>query len=254
MSFAAASGVDRKNPWASVEAFLGAFPDDDGVRLVVRVNEQAGPEPGDLIVRLRERAAHDSRIIQVTGSLDYVETLSLYASCDAYVSMHRSEGLGLGPMEAMSLGLPVVATGWSGNMDFMTEENSCPVPYRLIPVDVAESSPYAAGVVSGIADVGGAGRGQASAMLRRLRDDRAFRARIGTLAAESMATRRAEVLGGSFIPALAEAHAALVSRKGFWRANHPSGARLDAMQRSARRELTQQEGLRARASRMLKRR
>ena len=49
------------------------------------------------------------------------------AACDAYVSLHRSEGTGLTITDAMALGKPVIATGWSGNMDFMNVANSFPV-------------------------------------------------------------------------------------------------------------------------------
>ena len=58
----------------------------------------------------------------------------LMADVDIVLSLHRSEGFGLVPAEAMQLGKPVVATGWSGNMDFMNERNSAPVSYRLVPV------------------------------------------------------------------------------------------------------------------------
>src|SRR6185369_6274208 len=67
-------------------------------------------------------------------SLGYDSVLSLYASLDVYLSLHRSEGLGLGLMEAMALGKPVIATGWSGNMSFMNHTNGCLVGYDLVPV------------------------------------------------------------------------------------------------------------------------
>ena len=56
------------------------------------------------------------------------------ASCDCYVSLHRSEGLGLTMAEAMALGKPVIATGYSGNLEFMDESNSYLVPYELVDV------------------------------------------------------------------------------------------------------------------------
>jgi glycosyltransferase involved in cell wall biosynthesis len=59
---------------------------------------------------------------------------NLIRCCDAFVSLHRSEGFGLGLAEAMYLGLPVIGTGYSGNMDFMTPENSMLVGHRLVPV------------------------------------------------------------------------------------------------------------------------
>jgi hypothetical protein len=66
--------------------------------------------------------------------LSYPDVLNLYASCDVYVSLHRAEGLGLGLMESMLLGKPVIATGWSGNMTFMNRQNSFPIDYHLMPV------------------------------------------------------------------------------------------------------------------------
>ena len=51
-----------------------------------------------------------------------------------YVSLHRAEGFGLTLAQAMSLGKPVVATGYSANTEFMSEENGYLVPYRLVPV------------------------------------------------------------------------------------------------------------------------
>ncbi len=59
---------------------------------------------------------------------------SLLAVCDCFVSLHRSEGFGLGPAEAMSLGKPVILTNWSGNTDYMTPDNSIGIDYQLIPV------------------------------------------------------------------------------------------------------------------------
>ena len=63
-----------------------------------------------------------------------VKVHNLIRCCDAFVSLHRSEGYGLGLAEAMYLGLPVIGTGYSGNMDFMTQENSILIGYRLVPV------------------------------------------------------------------------------------------------------------------------
>jgi glycosyltransferase involved in cell wall biosynthesis len=251
MSFAGSSGVDRKNPWAAVEAFLGAFPGDTDVRLVVRLNDQAGSEPGDTLTLLRKAAAEDSRIVLVTGDLDYRETLTMYASCDTYLSMHRSEGLGLGPMEAMSLGLPVLATGWSGNMDFMTAENSFPIPYQLVPVDVADSSPYAAGVVRGSPVWAEPDVGEASQVLRRIRDDVSLRRDVGARAAAAMEDRRNTVLDGDFIEVLGGAYKTLRAQRAARRSEQPERPTLKAIHREARWRVMR-EGIRARAAGMLR--
>ena len=63
---------------------------------------------------------------------------ALTAVCDVYVSLHRAEGFGLGMAEAMYFGKPVIATAYSGNMDFMTLANSCPVGYRMARIDLGD--------------------------------------------------------------------------------------------------------------------
>jgi len=137
-TFDAASSYDRKNPWASIDAFRVAFPADPAVTLLLKVNNASADDPAyDRASRwrsLQELAATDDRILLAAEYLTADEMWQLYASVDAYVSLHHSEGLGLGPMEAMAVGKPVVATGWSGTMDFMTDANSFPIPYTLVPV------------------------------------------------------------------------------------------------------------------------
>ena len=66
--------------------------------------------------------------------LDDAALSALYAQADALLSLHRAEGFGLPMLEALARGIPVVATAWSGNMDFTGRGNSVDVPYRLVPV------------------------------------------------------------------------------------------------------------------------
>ena len=75
----------------------------------------------------------DPRITLLDRTLDRSELDALIAGCDALMLLHRSEGFGLPLAEAMGQGLPVVATNWSGNTDFMDFDNSCPVSYCLVP-------------------------------------------------------------------------------------------------------------------------
>jgi glycosyltransferase involved in cell wall biosynthesis len=137
------SHLQRKNPLAVVEAFKQAFAPSDPVRLVLKcVNERSRPE--DLAALRRLAAGHPVAI--ETGYWTAEEVRDLTAACDVYVSLHRSEGLGLTLSDAMALGKPVIATGWSGNMDFMNVGNSYPVRYEL--VELAENvGPYRAGDV-----------------------------------------------------------------------------------------------------------
>jgi hypothetical protein len=77
---------------------------------------------------------HSRSIALVDEEFRDNEIKNLLRCCDCFVSLHRSEGFGLGLIAAMFLGKPVVATGYSGNLDFMTEKNSCLVRYELCEV------------------------------------------------------------------------------------------------------------------------
>lgn len=133
MSFDLRSDYSRKNPGASVHAFLQAFPSEPDVRLVIKTN--GDPDRVAMSSHIKNLIAlirSDKRIILITETLPYDEVLSIYNAANVFISLHRSEGLGLGPMEAMLLGKLVIATGYSGNMAYMTELNSMPIPYRLV--------------------------------------------------------------------------------------------------------------------------
>lgn len=129
----ARSFIDRKNPEGIVRAFRNAFPEGkEPVELLVKLsNGHHNPAGLDTFRRL---AGGDRRIRVLEGSLSAIEMNDLYASADCFVSLHRSEGLGLGIAQAMMLGRPVIATGYSGPMDFMGASTACLVPYRLVPV------------------------------------------------------------------------------------------------------------------------
>jgi len=129
--------VQRKNSFAAVVAFKRAFPDTSDLRanLVVKLNNVGDPnnvEMQHFLGLLHEECAGDPRIRVLTESLSYSDVLQLYASCDVVVSLHRSEGLGLAPLEAMRLGRPAIATAWSGNLTYMNYSNSCLVSYGFV--------------------------------------------------------------------------------------------------------------------------
>jgi glycosyltransferase involved in cell wall biosynthesis len=131
-SFNFVSGV-RKNPTAVVDAFTRAFAPGEGPSLVLKsVN---GRERKPHLLADLERAARDRPDVVVLDRFaSEDESRAMLASCDCYVSLHRSEGLGLTMAEAMALGKPVIATGYSGNIEFMSEANSYLVPYELVDV------------------------------------------------------------------------------------------------------------------------
>lgn len=136
-----ASNGQRKNALAAIQAFKRAFASHEGARLVIKCTNES-MEPGAFQDLLDAASGHAVSIL--TGFWTRDELFDLMAACDVYVSLHRSEGLGLTIAEAMARGKPVIATGWSGNTDFMTESNSFPVHYEL--VELAQSTgPYPAG-------------------------------------------------------------------------------------------------------------
>ena len=137
------SHLERKNPLAVVEAFTRAFAPTEPARLVIKTVNAASNAEGFATVRGRARGY---RVSFYDGYWPAEEMRDLMAACDVYVSLHRSEGIGLTISDAMALGKPVVATGWSGNMDFMTVSNSFPVRYELVEI-AKKVGPYGAGEV-----------------------------------------------------------------------------------------------------------
>ena len=125
----------RKNPQAVVECFRRLLQARPWVRtcLVIKLHgaEAAPAEVLDFLDSLKEMR---ERIVLLDKTLPEAEVHNLIRCSDAFVSLHRSEGYGLGLAEAMYLGLPVIGTGWSGNMDFMTPDNSFAINCDLVPV------------------------------------------------------------------------------------------------------------------------
>jgi len=128
------STAARKNPWGGLEAFRRAMPEPRaGVRLVCKLSG-ARQEPA-LFDALKQEAETRSDIVLLSEDLSTEDMTRLIASADILLSLHRAEGFGLLPAEAMWLGKCVVATAWSGNMDFMNEASSVLVGWRPIPVE-----------------------------------------------------------------------------------------------------------------------
>jgi glycosyltransferase involved in cell wall biosynthesis len=127
------SYIDRKNPFAVVAAFKMAFPQGNE-RAGLIIKAMNGKESSENWKRLVNDIGGDKRIILINETMDKTKLLGLVSECDCYVSLHRSEGLGLGPMEAMLMGKPVIVTNYSGNTDYAKPDNSCLVDYSLVPV------------------------------------------------------------------------------------------------------------------------
>ncbi len=125
--------IQRKNPWAALAAFRKAFPRrNSGAALVIKTNNsERYPE---LMSELIDAVGTDPDVVFVNGTFRRDKVISLMHLSDAFVSLHRSEGFGRSLAEAMLLGKPAVATNYSGNTDFMNQQNSCLVNYTLAPV------------------------------------------------------------------------------------------------------------------------
>lgn len=167
------SSLSRKNPEGAVRAFVAAFGQSSSARLVLKISAKD-----------EELQAFDAQLggllqapnIEIIRDFMSDEALSaLFGRADALISLHRSEGFGLPMLEALAQGVPTVATGWSGNMDFTTAANSLLVPYDLVPVQDASAvyrgSHWAEPNVTAAADC-----------LRRLAEDPGLHSRLSQAA------------------------------------------------------------------------
>lgn len=177
------SFIHRKNPEAALKAFSLAFQNhpDARVHLIIKVNG-ADARPDDYQAFLNSEAVRDPRVILLDKVMQDWEITELVRLCDCFLSLHRSEGFGRGLAEAMYFGKPVVATGYSGNVDFMNEANSCLVDYTLVAVG-ADEYPHGAGQSWADPDVE-----QAAWFLRKLTEDAAQATEIGQRAAHYIRT------------------------------------------------------------------
>jgi glycosyltransferase involved in cell wall biosynthesis len=129
--FDASSSVERKNPVGAIRAHRHAFGDcADRVLVLKTYKTDMG---GEAWRQVLAEAAGAPNIRILDREMTRQEVWGLIRLSDAFVSLHRSEGVGLSLAEAMRLGRPVVATGWSGNMDFMDAQSAMLVGFRLIP-------------------------------------------------------------------------------------------------------------------------
>jgi glycosyltransferase involved in cell wall biosynthesis len=174
----ARSALARKNPLGLIRAFRLAFGGSIDARLKLVVTDtDVYPAGRSLILDAIGNAANVE--IRWT-SFGRDELYRWWQGADAFALLHRSEGFGLPLAEAMCAGYPVVATGWSGNMDYMTEENSFPVRYRLIEVDDPQNQYHRTEGPWADPDCE-----HAAEIFLRLRSDRALAAAVGAAAWKS---------------------------------------------------------------------
>jgi len=191
-SFDVHSFPERKNPLAVVAAFRAAFPaGNEGVALVIHAMNADPRAPSWR--RLRKAAGADPRIRLSTTPMTHDEVLGLCAACDCYVSLHRSEGFGYGPAEAMLLGKPAILTGYSGPCDYARPDDACLVDFALVDVR-PDQYVHHEGCVWAEPDVG-----HAAWHMRRLAERPSLAADVGRRGRDAVRSRHAaEVVGAAY--------------------------------------------------------
>jgi glycosyltransferase involved in cell wall biosynthesis len=174
--FNMASSFARKNPLATIAAFRIAFGDDPSTRLIIKTsNGQNFPNGISWIEDAIDKA---NNIVFIDKTMSAGEIDALYFESDVVISLHRSEGFGLTIAEAMLRGRPVVATNWSGNVDFLCGDNGLPIPWQLAAAGDPQETYQHPSMMWADADVDAAAEA-----LRRLRDDPELVRQLGAAAA-----------------------------------------------------------------------
>ena len=183
------SYLDRKNPTALMDVFENICRKnlDADFRIVIKIHgaessPRAIAQYQMLTERIRQSPFKD-RAILIDQVYTDNEIKNLIRCCDCFISLHRAEGFGLGMAEAMYLGKPVIATGYSGNLDFMTGDNSCLVDYELIAVE-KDQYPFADGQVWANPD-----KEQAVQYMQNLLNDRDFGRQLGRRASQDIRSK-----------------------------------------------------------------
>lgn len=190
-SFDYLSVFERKNPLAVIRAFSSAFAPGEGASLILKcINAEHDPVNHQ---RLLSAASEHPDIAIVDRYLTPADKDALTANCDCYISLHRSEGFGLTMAEAMYLGKPVIATGYSGNLDFMTGENSLLVDYDLVAIGL-DAAPYPPD-----GQWADPNCEHAATLMRRVFDDPAAAAMLGLRAAEDIRRTHSPVAAGQLM-------------------------------------------------------
>lgn len=170
--FNLASSMERKNPLGAISAFKLAFQDSPDHLLILKLTGVEKYESD--LARIKAVIGEAKNIKLITDTFSESRLRGLIRASNVVLSLHRSEGFGLVPATAMLLGCPVVATGWSGNLGFMTHDVSALVPFKLVPAKDPRGTYEIAGAHWAEPDIAAA-----AAWLKRLFQDSALRLRFG---------------------------------------------------------------------------
>jgi glycosyltransferase involved in cell wall biosynthesis len=215
-SFDLLSVLDRKNPLGLIDAYSRAFELDDGATLVLKVinGEQRVPD----LERLRLAVNDRPDIVLLEEYLDADELAALMNVADCYVSLHRSEGFGLTIAEAMALGKPVIATAYSGNLDFMSPDTAYLVGWTNGEVP-AGCTPYPAGAMWAEPDLNEAAR-----LMRHVHEHPDQAREVGLRAKKVVATGHSTEQRAEFVRRRFDAIHALLAQK-----SKQSSLKMDAI-------------------------
>lgn len=192
------SSFARKNPMGCIQAFQNAFPNrKEGVGLVLKSMD--GEHYPNEFKYLNTAVQSDPRIKIINNTFTSDEIIGLMDVCDVFVSLHRSEGVGLSIAQSMLLGKPVIATNYSGNKDFTRPDNSCLVDYKLIEVKKDEY-PLSKDQVWADPNVD-----QAASYMRRLVEDDSYRNTVAEAGRLYIRTNHnSEIVGRNYLSRLVE--------------------------------------------------
>ncbi len=179
------SSYARKNPEAALLAFSEAFssPSDDSLFVFKTSHAPEHPNERKNLAAFAKKCGIERRVRFFDDYLPRKDLLALTSACDAYISLHRGEGLGMGMLEAMTLNVPVVATDYGGNTDFVRPDTAFPVPYKLVAAK-PDIPAY-----EFVAEWAEPDTSAAASALRQIRDNPAVAA-AKTSAASSLITRQ----------------------------------------------------------------
>ena len=141
--FDAASFWFRKNPEAVIDAFKKAFGNKNEVKLIIKVTNQSR---SSFYENFLDKISQSSNIYLINQYFSPNLMNNLYKRANAYVSLHRCEGLGITLIKSMMLGKPVIATAYGGNTDFMNSQNSYLVRYNNLYLK-EDVGPYEKGTI-----------------------------------------------------------------------------------------------------------
>ena len=181
------SSYDRKNPEAILRVFATTFKyTKDTILIIKSTNMNNYQDKASQFKSLIDKFNLSSRVYIIDKFISKIEMLSLINSSDVYISLHRAEGFGVGLLEAMSLGIPTIATNYSGNLDFMTHDNSILIDAKLVPMKT-DFPPYV-----DVESWAEPDESLASYFLHKLYDDPEFAFSIGEKGKNSVTERFSE--------------------------------------------------------------